>query len=103
MENGIVAYYELYGNLANDIRTFGIGSLSEKLKGEARLFAALEPEAFASLIKLLEEHSVLQKPLKLLTGLLSSISEFAVEHEFESVSDIFNIGGLNELEGIRTF
>lgn len=103
LEEGIIAYYELYGHLAKDIRTLGIGSLSEKIKGEGHLFAAFEPIAFASLLRLLEDHPLLQKSLKIFVGLASSLSEISFESEFNSINDLFNIGEDKELEKIRVF
>jgi len=89
---GLGAYYEQYGRLGTDVFKLGIGSLNDTLKGEMEAFASYDVEAITSLLVLLEKHSVLQKPLKTLLGILASTSNVSIEGEFDCISDLLNVG-----------
>ena len=103
LSEGLTAYYELYGRLASDIRKLGVGSLDERLKGEVRASASYEPSAVSTLLGLLEDHNLLQRPLKMLAGLLGSSRDLSLESEFEGVGDLLGMAGLEPLRFLQEF
>lgn len=97
LREGMTAYYEAFGRLAADVRKLGLSSLGERLKGEVFVSTSYEPSALASFLALFEDHTLLQRPLKVLAGLLSSARDLSLESEFDSLSDLLRVPGAEPL------
>ena len=89
---GLAAYHEHYGGLANDMRNLGIGSLDDIFKGRIDALAAFDGDGIASLMSLMEPHSMLYSPLKYLLTFLMSITDMRFEADYEKVSEMFEVG-----------
>ena len=101
LPDGLSAYHELYGGLSDDMRNIGIGSLDDKLKGQVKALAQYDGEGIASLLTLIESHSILYKPLKVFLAFLTSISDLSYSAEFESLYDLFSTGLSEDGKDIR--
>lgn len=92
MGEGLAAYHEHYGGLANDMLNLGIGSLDDIVKGECVALGVYDGEGVATLLSLMEPHSMLYRPLKYLLTFLTSITDMKHEADYDKVSEIFETG-----------
>ena len=93
---GLNAYYEKYGGLANDIRRIGLGSLNDELKGELKASVQYDGEGLDSVRSLLEGHSVMYPWLKVFVTSFAGMTKYMHEAEFENVAEMLNFAN-NEL------
>jgi len=92
MGEGLAAYHERYGGLADDMRNLGIGSMDDILKGEVVALGVFDGEGIATLLSLMEPHSMLYLPLKYGLTFLTSITDMKHEADYEKVSELFEFG-----------
>jgi hypothetical protein len=86
-QDGMVAYYDRHGGLAEDARRLGVGSLDDFVTGTVALSAEMDP--LAGLEGLCQPHRWLQRPLKLLSLLCRSSRDAYVEFEAARTSELF--------------
>jgi hypothetical protein len=88
VNEGLYAYYEKMGGLANDIRHLGIGSLNEFLSGHFNCTIEFDREGFESLLPLLSPHTMAENALKRLIRLFSSLQNVKYEAEYENIAEL---------------
>ena len=82
---GLVAYYEKYGRLAQDMQRLQIGSLSDQLVGEGSLSVEFEAEGVLSLLDLLESRTTQSSLLKYVIAYVSSIDKVKIDTRFDNI------------------
>jgi hypothetical protein len=96
---GLTAYYERYGRLARDINLLGLGSLSHSAQGEVEVRVEYESDAIHSLYGILESHSLAQRSLKHLLGMISSSNEILLTGKFDRLEDLLTLLKCDHHEG----
>ena len=85
---GIIALYEKFGRLYNDLVTLGIGSLNEQLSGNLKFNCSFDYDALESLASLFESHTLFFPHLKRILAFMTSLRGFAVDGNYKRISDI---------------
>ena len=68
-QNGLNAYYELFGRLLEDVKGLGIGSLNDILVGKLNFSLQYDSDAVAALLFYMDAHTLYQPFLKsIITG-----------------------------------
>ncbi len=86
-EEGLIAYYERYGHLAQDIEALGYGSLNDLISGDVDISVEYDTDGFVTLLDLMEKHSLRNPFLKYIVCILSSIGMIGVELINDNLSD----------------
>jgi len=100
---GLIAYYEKYGRLAQDIARLGIGSISRDLQGELEVRLEYEADAVHSLFSILEKNTLAQMTLKRILGTISSTSEFLLTGTFSRLSEMSALLRWNKIPQLKSF
>lgn len=87
---GLIAYYELFGRLADDMTKLNYGSLDDFIKGNFESIIEYEAEAVNTVIELLESHTTSYVLLKNITNFISSCDNITIESKFTFFSEIFH-------------
>ncbi len=86
-EEGLIAYYERYGHLAQDMESLGYGSLDDLVNGEISISIDYDTEGLVTLLDLMESHSLRNPYFKQIICILSSIDKIAAEFVNSTLSD----------------
>lgn len=86
--SGLCAYYEKVGQLADDNKLWGVGSLDDIVAGQFNMQVQFEPAAWQSLMSLLDKKPLFVPNLFKLFAYLGTIKEHKVEGEVNKLSDI---------------
>jgi hypothetical protein len=76
---GLIAYYELFGRLADDMAKLNYGSLDDIIKGNFESIIEFEAEAVNTIVELLESHTTSYVLLKNITNFISSCDNITIE------------------------
>jgi hypothetical protein len=90
-KEGLCAYYEKYGKLADDVRTLGLGSIDAILQGELNVSVDYDAEAIKTAFPLFEKHTLAQRYIKKLLYSISSVKSMTWDAEVDKLSDLFDI------------
>lgn len=90
-EDGLVAYYELFGRLTDDIVKVGLGSLDKQLKGDIAVSAQYDTEAISTLMELFEPHTTTHRFFKVVVSMLSSMQTISFDSKYEHLSHILKL------------
>eukprot|EP00981_Chlorochromonas_danica_P010068 scaffold2998_cov158-Ochromonas_danica.AAC.6 len=100
---GLYHYYEANGQLAEDNRHWGIGSLDHLLAGQFVFDAQFEPQAFLSLLNLIESKPIFLPKLFKLAAWLGRLKEHRQEGEVDCISKLLDLfPDLSEWNEIKT-
>jgi len=90
-EDGLVAYYELFGRLTDDIAKIGLGSLDKQLRGDISLSAQFEADAINTLMEFFESHTTTHRALKMIVSTLGAIQTINFDGKYDHLSHILNL------------
>lgn len=100
---GLWHYYEANGHLAEDNRHWAIGSLDHLLAGQFMFDAQFEPQAFLSLLNLIESKPIFVPTLFKLAAWLGRLKEHRQEGEVDCISKLLDLfPDLSEWKEIKT-
>ena len=86
-EEGLIAYYERYGHLAQDMETLGYGSLNDLISGDIDISVEYDTDGLVTSLDLMEKHSLRNPFLKYIICILSSIGMINVELINDNLND----------------